>query len=151
MDVHGLNEDDLTCLGKEVKGSYYGYDSKKRQLIFSSHTFPSHRITVDLDVAKITIAIFKKRAHIEEDEEISVVAKVFRLFSRDGTNACIRDLWVRFDLKEDGWVASFYKGSGNDAITRSNPLTEVPANVADLASEALRRLGILNAKKNKNS
>ncbi|MGF2025159.1 hypothetical protein, partial [Enterococcus casseliflavus] len=54
-------------------------------------------------------------------------------------------LWCRFDWTENGWVLSFYKKFGKrDAINRNDPLTEIPGNVADLAAEAFRRLGILN-------
>lgn len=139
-----LSEDDCKLIGEDIGGTYSHQDGDV--LVFGSHTFPSYRMTVDVEKAKEVIGEIRKRAHIEIDNEIPVVAQVFSLFSKDGTGSCTRELWVRFDWTENGWTASFYKKSGQrDAVAKSDPLTEIPAKVADLAVEAFRRLGVLNA------
>ena len=46
---------------------------------------------------------------IEITDQSEVKAKVFRLFSRDGTGSCKRSLWVRFDYTKDGWSARFWR------------------------------------------
>ena len=82
---------------------------------------------------------------IEVGEQIDVRAKVFRLFSRDGTGACRRELWCRFDWTDSRWAVSFYKKFGQrDAVAGNEPMTSIPAALADLAAEALRRLAELN-------
>lgn len=139
-----FTDDELALIGKDIGGTFHHQEGNT--LVFGSHTFPSYRITVDAEEARAAITTMKKRSHIEIDDEIPVVAQVFRLFSRDGTGACKRELWVRFDWTENGWVASFYKKFGKgDATAKSDPMTEIPATVADLAAEAFRRLGVLNA------
>jgi hypothetical protein len=81
---------------------------------------------------------------IETADETTVNARVFRLFSRDGTGACRRSLTVRFDWTENGWEASFYHTHGlRDAYQGTNRMTAIPASLADLAAEAMRRLAEL--------
>jgi hypothetical protein len=83
---------------------------------------------------------------IEIDTKIDIKAKVFRLFSRDGTASCKRELWCRFDFTENGWVASFYgKFCQNNATCGADKLTDIPSNVADLAIKALEMLTKLNS------
>lgn len=80
---------------------------------------------------------------VEVTDQESVICKVFRLFSRDGTAACKRSLCVRFDWTEKGWAASFYNGfSTRDAISGTSPLTKIPAELCDLAIEAFRMLDL---------
>lgn len=144
MKVPDFTEDDLKLIGQDVGGNFHADEGDT--LIYGSHTYPSHRITVDKFQAAVQLAIVKRRSHIEVTDEEDVVAKVFRLFSRDGSGACKRSLWVRFDWTDKGWVASFYQTHGHrDAISGSDKLTEIPHDVADLAAEAFRRLALLNA------
>lgn len=81
-----------------------------------------------------------------DDEQIDVRARVFRLFSRDGTAACTRSIWCRLDWRGDGWEISFYgTHTQRDAIQGVNQLQAIPWHVADLVAKAMSILKKIQA------
>ena len=47
-----LPEADLKIIGIIVEGTFHHYEDYGKKLIFGSHSWPSHRITVDRDKAE---------------------------------------------------------------------------------------------------
>lgn len=70
-------------------------------------------------------------------EQSPVQGEVFRV-AELVNGVCERSISVRFDLTGDGWAASFYGCNRlDDAHRGTNPMKAIPAELADLAIDAL--------------
>jgi hypothetical protein len=140
-----MTEDEARLIANDIEASFYRFQDDI--IVFGSQTFPSYRITMDMDKAIPFLAEVKKRCHIKKDDKLVLNTHVFRLSSTLGDMK--RELWARFDWSEHKslWTANFYQTCEKDAIDDLHRMIETPYHLTDLVAEGNRLLDLKNASK----
>lgn len=81
---------------------------------------------------------------IETGETLTVRSEIVRFFARDGTAACTRSIWARYDWRDGQWELRIYRDKGlRDAYDLGKPAEAISADVADLVIKAVKKLSMM--------
>lgn len=81
----------------------------------------------------------RPRTDLRIDGQRPVYGKLFRIWLAEH-DACKGDLWVRFDLANNGWAMSLYR-TDMDAEQQYRPITFVEEQLLPLVRKAVEEFG----------